>query len=171
MTTRLRVLLEHPLYSSNELSESVIAILESRTELAMATLRGLESHINIAHYAYSNALDIYILSSPNTQHIRNLDVNPSVASVIWITSESGENSYRELQLFGTCERVQKLELIDALRQYSQRFKSFRKVIKHPTDFAKGLTDSRLFVIKVVSIKLIDEPRFGVASPIVIHLKR
>jgi len=167
---KLKLHFSHTHYNDEELAQSITNILEDSTELALATQKNNQSHINVAHYAYNNLLELYILTQPSTQHTKNIDLNPSVAAAIWnATATPGEN-LRGLQLFGVCERVQKLELNNALRQYSQRFKSFREVIKHPTDFAKGITDSRFFVIKVEWLKLIDEPRFGRRNFIIAQVK-
>lgn len=159
--SKLLVHFENPNYSDEDLSESIVQILESSTELAMATVTsGNMSHISTNHFVYNNSLDLYILTPPYRDHSKNIDINPSVAAAIWERPDVPGENLRGIQAFGVCERVQKLDLTNAIRQYTQRFKSFNEVIRHPTDFAKGLTDSRFFVIKVFQIKLLDEPRFG-----------
>ena len=158
--TRLYVHFGHPEYSDQHLCESISNILDMRTTIAMATVLDTDSYINTAQFSYNSSLEMFIFTPPSTQHSRNVDINSSISVAIWEEPSVWGTNLRGLQLWGSCERVQKLQLVDAITQYSQRFPEFGRLVQHPTDFARGVTDSRFFVIRVDRAKLLDEPRFG-----------
>jgi len=169
--SKLLIHFDHPQYLDTVLGESITGLLDDCTEFALATTNGDKAHISIAHFAYNRVLDLYILTPPYSQHIKNLDINPSVALAIWDAKKRFGEEKREIIAFGACERVQKLDMANALRQYSQRFRGLLEIVKHPMDFAKGATDSRLFVVKVSEIRLLDEQRFGKEKYIYLKIKR
>jgi uncharacterized protein YhbP (UPF0306 family) len=147
-------------YLQVDLLQSVNHILESNNLLAMSSLTGSQSYINTAYFSYNSKLELFILTEHTTIHAQNIEKNPSVAVAIWIDSATYGENLQGLQLFGSCEKVSTLKMIEALNNYNNRFPTFAQIIKHPADFAKGVVKSRLYVLKINKLKLIDEPTFG-----------
>ena len=160
MKTSIVKLIGDSNFSQDDLLRSITHILESNTLLAMSSLSGLNSYINTAYYAYNNNLELFILTEQSTIHGQNIEQNPSIAAAIWMDSGKYGENLQGLQLFGVCEKVSTLKLFDALKQYNNRFPTFAQIIKHPEDFAKGVVKSRLYILKIDKIKLLDEPAFG-----------
>ena len=157
---RLYARFAHPSYSDEQIIASISSILENNTTLAMATIKNGVSYINTVFYAYNSSLDLFIFTEPRTQHSQNIDINPSVALMIWTRPKHWGDHLQGLQIFGICERVQKLRLVDTTSLYTQRFPVFGQLIKHPMDFAKGVTDARFYVIRASKLLLLDEAVFG-----------
>lgn len=158
-------------YMQVDLLQSINHILESNTLLAMSSLTGSQSYINTAYFSYNCKLELFILTEHSTIHAQNIEKNSSVAAAIWMDSGIYGENLQGIQLFGTCEKVSAFKMIDALNNYNTRFPTFAQIIKHPTDFAKGLVKSRLYVIKIEKIKLIDEPKFGRRNYISLSIKK
>jgi uncharacterized protein YhbP (UPF0306 family) len=150
----------HPNYSDQQLVDSISNILNTNTTLSMATVKGNESYINTVFYAYNSSLDLFIFTQPYTQHGQNIQSNPSIAIAIWTPPQVWGENLQGLQMFGTCERVKDEDLINAMHVFSERFSGFGQLIKDPADFEKGITESRLYVIKTYTLKLLDEPALG-----------
>lgn len=150
----------HPSHSDNDLYDSISKLFANNTDLAMATVVDGKAYVNTVHYAFNEALDLFILTQAHTQHGINLTKNPSIAVAIWNKPEVPGSNLEGIQLFGTCKQVSALGLPEAIMVYGSRFVSFGQAIKHPQDFDKGITDARLYVIKSNSGKLLDEPKFG-----------
>lgn len=151
---------EHSSYSDIALNRSIIEILEGNILLAMATVKGVDSWICTAYYCYNNALEFYILTEPQSQHAQNLSENDSVALSIYNSSQNWDNEKRGLQVFGNCRRASGMEIAEAIKLYSNRFVGLGKRIKHPSDFKKGIIDSRFYKIDVRAMRLFDEVYFG-----------
>jgi uncharacterized protein YhbP (UPF0306 family) len=154
----------HPQYSDETINKSISEILNANTLLSMANIRKTdgetESWICTAFYAFNNALDLYILTPPDTQHIQNLEYSKSVAVAIYDSHQEPTKHKRGLQVFGHCERAEGLKLVDGYRLYASRFVWLPDFIKRPEDFAKGIIQSKLFVICPQEIKIFHEPIFG-----------
>jgi uncharacterized protein YhbP (UPF0306 family) len=147
-------------YSQIDLIQSVNHILENNTLLAMSSIWGMQSYINTAFFSYNSKMELFILTEHSTIHALNIEKNNSIAVAIWNDSGVYGENLQGIQLFGYCEKVPALKILDALNNYNKRFPTFAQIIKHPTDFAKGIVKSRLYVLKIEKLKLIDEPTFG-----------
>jgi len=168
---KLNITLAHPSFPSNDLCESVASILDENDSGAMSTLRGNKAYINTAFFTYSSDLHLYFLSRLYDEHSKNIEQNHSTAVAIWSIPEVWGTDLRGVQLFGTSELVPFSKLIEPLRIYNQRFPLFSNTVKHPEDFNKGVTESRIYVLKVDSLKLLDEPRFGRRNYLTLEVKR
>jgi hypothetical protein len=147
-------------YQSEMLLDCVNKILDNNTLLAMSSVNGVESHINTVFFAYNENLELIMLTDPNDEHSHNVESNPSVGVAIWNTPEVFGENLQGVQIWGECSRLKGIKQLDGLRVYNNRFPTFSQVIKHPDDFFKGITNSRLYVIKPKKIKIIDELNFG-----------
>lgn len=157
-------------YKSKEIYDSIQEIIGSNILLSMATVNGSNSWINNCYFCYDDRLNIYILTDPKSQHIKNLKNNNSVALTISDSRQDWNGDQKGIQAFGACEPVKALELLDVIKNYTQRFPVFSEYIKRPTDFAKGIISTRFYKIAINNIKLYDTERFGDDEFIEINLK-
>ncbi len=171
-TTALKF--NHPKYSDDILNTSISGILSANTLLSLANIRKtngeLESWISTAFYAFSSSLELYILTPPDTQHIQNLSYSKSVALAIYDSHQEPTKHKRGLQIFGQCSQASGLRLVDGYRLYASRFVWLPDFIKQPDDFAKGIIQSKLFVISPKVVKIFDEPTFGEEIWITLNVK-
>ncbi len=158
--TKVKVQFNHPKYSDDALCSSISEILNGNILSAMATVKDSGGWISTAYYCFNSSLDFYILTEPTTQHSLNLAKNKSVALGIYDSHQEWDLDKKGLQIFGECERVEGMKLIEATRLYLERFSGLSKWIKHADDFAKGIINSRFYVIRTKSLKLFDEVTFG-----------
>lgn len=162
----------HPDYDDSTLSESIGSLLSSNHLGAMASIRdGSTSHINTAYFVHDSHLTLYFLSQPSDQHSANISQCDSVAVAIWATPERWGESLHGVQLFGRCEMLGTgTELAKAMGLFLATFSSFASIIRHPGQFIEGVT-SRMYAVRPMSLKLIDEPRFGRRNYIVLDLAK
>ena len=152
-----------------DLHQSIKQLLSKNMLMSLSTSVNDKCNINTAYYAYSENYEMYFLSEDDTEHCKNIIVNPSVAAAIWNDSGIYGENLQGLQLFGLCKKANGIKLLEGLRIYNNRFPAFSELVKHPEDFAKGVVKSRLYTIDVLKIKLIDEAAFGRRKYIVIGL--
>ena len=160
----------HEKFSDNKIRDSIEAIINSNTLLSMASIKdGKESWINTVYYAYDPQLIFYFLTSPTTQHSKNIEKHPSVAVSIFDTHQNPTDKKSGIQLFGSCHRVVDEEVAEGLRLYTERFTWLANYIKEPKDFDKGILESKLYVITPHTIKLFDEVIFGEEKWVIVSL--
>lgn len=158
--TTLKTTFGHANYSDQALNESLDHLLRENSLGAMASVRGTEAYVNTAYFVYTDELALYFLSQPTDTHSGNIVENHSVAVAIWGTPEHWGENLHGVQFFGTCEQLGfGTELVTAMRLFLQRFPAFKAVMKQPGEFADGVA-SRMYAVRVSSLKLLDEPRFG-----------
>ncbi len=162
ITTNLKF--NHTQYPDEIINRSISEILSANTLLSMANIRktdeDFESWIFTAFYAFNSSLDLYILTPPDTQHVQNLSYSKSVAVAIFDSHQKPTKLKRGLQMFGECGRADGLRLVEGYRLYGARFVWLPDLIKQPQDFAKGIIQSKLYVIHPKEVKIFDEPTFG-----------
>jgi len=157
----LKIHFNHFKYADRDLSVSILEILEENKLCSMATIKeGNHSYINTAYFCYNKYLEFYILSDPKTQHCLNLEENNSVALAIYDSHQAWSNDLKGLQIIGKCALATGEKLIEGTALYLKRFADLGEWIKHPDDFAKGVINSRPYIIKTNWLKLFDEDRFG-----------
>jgi uncharacterized protein YhbP (UPF0306 family) len=172
MKTNLKF--NHSKYSDETINKSISEILNANTLGAISNIRktdeGIESWISTVFYAFNSSSDIYILTEPFTQHIKNLAYSKSTAMAICESNQEPTKDKRGLQIFGECARAKGRSLLDGYRLYAARFLWLPDFIKKPEDFAKGIIQSKLFVIHPKEIKIFDEPTFGKEIWITVSIK-
>lgn len=147
-------------FSHGTLYKSITLILESNTLMAMGSTQNGKSYINTSFFAYDNFFNLYFLSSPSTNHIKNIQFDPFVSVAIWNTPPKFGEGLQGIQLFGKCISLDNEELTHGLNTFNFRFPSFAQIISTAEDFEKGRTSSKLFVIKPNKIKIINESMLG-----------
>jgi len=147
-------------YGDAFLNEALEGVLQENILLSMASQNSGASYINVAYYAYNQDMDIYFMSNPESQHAANLEWVSSVALSIADSRQEWDGKKRGLQLFGTCRPARGMEVLHGGRLYLKRFASFGKVITHLDMLLEKSTHTKVFVVNVASLKLLDEERFG-----------
>jgi len=148
-------------YSNDILNQSISDILNGNYLLSLATMKNKEEPwICSAYFAFDAELKFYILTSPKSEHILNIDKNPNISVAIANTTQDPDGTKRGLQLSGTCRPAKDIETQAAINIYTERFPWFRKYITKPTDFERSALDTRFYVIEFRDIKIFDEVMFG-----------
>lgn len=151
--------LSAPNYDSSKLKESVEDILGQTKLLSMATasLKASEPWINSAYFAYDEDLKLYIVTYPDSKHMKNLDENNQISLVIFDTNQDGQLK-QGLQLAGMCRRVEKSEQDTAIKVWGSRIMGRDQVEGLLVDYKTW--ESKPYIIKIDYVKIFDEKRFG-----------
>ena len=158
----------HEKYTNEELQESISAILSANNTLALSTQMEDRAYINTAHYGFDENLQLFIITSGDTQHGQNAATHPHVGVAIWNRPTTPGEHLEGVQLFGVYSPVKGEEVTHALAAYAENIKGFGDKFKTKEDIEKaGIT---FYKISVKALKLIDEPHFGRRNFISLRLK-
>ncbi len=142
--------------SPERLLAAAIRILDANVLCAIATMTATGgSHINTAYFCYSDDLELYFLSHPESRHGRNLSATPSAAVAVYSSTQTWGGPDRGLQLFGTCGAVDGRVLERAERFYRERFPRFADLPAE--DLARAY---RLYRFQAKELKVLDDEEFG-----------
>lgn len=139
---------------------SVNRVLEETSLCAWSTVTGDgKAHVNIGYFAYSDQLEFFLLSHPNSLHCRNIEANDSMAVAVFASTQHWTDPGRGIQFFGACTRTSGGDAARAERIYGQRFSAFLewKAAIRPIDAGYGY---RLYRFVAERLKILDEPEFG-----------
>jgi uncharacterized protein YhbP (UPF0306 family) len=135
-------------------------ILKKNALCAIATVApNGRAHVNTAYFAYSQALELYFLSHPNSRHCRNLQAHSSMAIAVFDSRQTWGALDRGLQLFGTCREARGVTARAAERIYARRFKPFASW-KAELDAENAEWDYRFYRFVTRRVKVFDEREFG-----------
>jgi len=134
-------------------------ILKENVLCSIATVGGKRPHISTAYFCYSDQLELYFLSHPNSLHCRNLSRNPCVGMTIFSSSQPWGNPGRGAQLFGTCQQATGLAARRAERLYGKRFSAYRSWRAGAERSGAG-RDYRFYRVVVKTLKLLEEKALG-----------
>jgi len=141
-------------------AETLFRILHDNVLCSMATITaGNRAHINTGYFCYSQELDLYFLSHPDSMHCRNLASNSSMAVTIFSSAQDWRRPGRGLQLFGNSSPASGVGEREAARLYGERFPAY-------TDWRANLKNAdlaleyRFYHFVAASLKLLDEEEFG-----------
>jgi uncharacterized protein YhbP (UPF0306 family) len=152
--------LESAAISRERIHGRVLGLLEASSLCSIATVTPERTaHANTAFFAYSDALEIFLLSHPMSQHCRNLRSNASVALTVFSTEQRWADPGRGVQLFGTAEEVSGAAAREAERWYETRFPAYgawRSSLAE-RDLAR---EYRFYRIAVTTVKILDEEALG-----------
>ena len=152
-----------PATTGEQLRRSIIRILDANLLCSIATVTPEGApHINAAFFAYSDELDLFFLSHPESRHCRNLVTNPSVAVMVLSSSQAWAKPGRGIQLFGTAQEATGPGAADAERWYAQRFADYRTWKESLAD-GDPAHQYRFFRVVVERVKVLDEVALGDAT--------
>ncbi len=152
--------------ANGELVERIRAFLAAHSTLTLATVDDAgQAQAAALFYAAADDLNLYLLSSPNSRHSRNLRREPRVAATIQAGGQPWQQ-IRGLQIEGTLRPVEGVqETAKAARIYAARFEFLRGLLAGGSDLPVTLigpvASSRFYVLRPAWIRLIDNSRgFG-----------
>jgi len=157
---QLKLAYKEPSHDDAFLNEVIGEILNDNKLMSVATVQGTDSYINTAYFAVNSRLDLFFLSSPETQHSLNIAANASVAVSIYDSCQEWDKPKKGLQLFGTCELAKGTDFLQGGALYMQRFSGLKKWIRHVDDLLKNIIESKLYVIHAQKLKVFHEDRLG-----------
>lgn len=135
-------------------------ILKKNALCAIATVApNGRAHVNTAYFAYSDALELYFLSHPNSRHCRNLRAHSSMAIAVFDSRQTWGELDRGVQLFGTCRQARGVAARTAERIYGRRFKSYAPW-KAELDAENAEWEYRFYRFVTTRVKVFDEREFG-----------
>lgn len=143
------------------------AIIESAKEImaknivaTLCTCDGNCTHANNIYFAYNDTLEIVFVSDKDTKHAENIEKNSKVSIVVYNEPEAYGSNHQGIQIHGICAQASGLNLVECWHLYTKRFPVYATMIKNVDEIAKKLVKSRIFIVKVTSLKVLDVPTFG-----------
>lgn len=150
-------------YSDRQIHESIMGILGQSNMCSYATITetpsGPMSHICTAFYCLTDDFTFYILTAPSTQHGKNLEKNTSVAMAICDSHQVWDNPKQGLQLFGTMQQAPIVKVPEAFTTYVKEYPGLLRYLTSPSEIVDKL-ESRFYLVKILRVKIFDEPTFG-----------
>jgi uncharacterized protein YhbP (UPF0306 family) len=147
-------------FSEERIRQAVLRILDDNVLCSIATVTPEgRAHINTAYFSYSEGLDLYFLSHPDSLHCRNLASNPSLAMTVFSSGQRWTDPGRGVQLFGTGEETSGSSAQEAERWYRRRFPAYEswKASLEDDDLARQY---RFYRFAVATVKVLDEAELG-----------
>lgn len=148
----------------NELDYRIIEatkeIMSHNIVATLCTCNNQCTHANNIYFTYNDNLNIIFVSDNDTEHVKNIEENNRVSIVIYNEPESYGQNHQGIQISGICNQASGLTLIECWRLYTKRFPVYATMIKNVDEIANKLVKSRLFIVKVTSLKIMDVPTFG-----------
>lgn len=139
---------------------SLFRILEENVLCSMSTVTSdYQAYVNTAYFSYTENLELYFISHPESQHCQNLMTNPSMAMTVFSSSQSWGKPDQGVQLFGTCKLVGEANTIKALNSYVRRFPTYtgwQRRLEHDNPGK----NYRLYRFLVDRVKIFDEQAWG-----------
>jgi uncharacterized protein YhbP (UPF0306 family) len=145
--------------TSARVQRAILRILRKNVLCAFSTIApNRRAHVNTAYFAFSNRLEIFFLSHPESLHCRNVARNPTMAVAVFESAQKWGELDRGLQLFGTCREARGARAQTAERAYARRFKAYAEWNDSEDDGSEG--DYRFYRFVTKQVKLFDEREFG-----------
>ncbi len=115
-----------------------------------------------AYFAFDEDLFLYFLTSPASQHARNLPNSGGRTSVVISDTqqEGTPGTRRGVQFQGLCRVARDARVHRAITAFSARFPGFAKAAEASAIDDPTGTLPRLYAVAVTSFKLFDEPALG-----------
>lgn len=135
-------------------------ILENNIVATLCTTDGHSVHANNIYYAYNNELDIVFVSDRNTVHGKNIQTKDSVSLVVYNEPEAYGVNHQGIQIEGACKEATGEDLVKSWLLYVKRFPVFKNLMSDINQIVKGLVGTRIYIVKVSNIKIMDIPSFG-----------
>ena len=153
------------------MQQAIFRLLEENALCSLATVtpRG-SAYVHTAYFAYSDALELFFYSYPDSQHAKNIRKNPSMAATIFSPSQTWGVPGRGMQLFGTCQEAQQSLEEKAELLYGRRFKRFKSWMENQKR-SEGRYLLRPYRFLPERIKLFDNSVFGSGLYVVSSVKR
>lgn len=142
---------------AERLVQAARRILRAAPLCAFSTVAaGARAHVNTAYFAWSDDLEVFFLSHPESLHCRNVRQRKTMAIAVFETGQEWGGRDRGLQLFGTCMETRGARGAEAERAYGGRFKAYWKWKAGAED---ELSELRFYRFTARHLKVFDERSF------------
>lgn len=149
-----------PGYPADRLYAAVARILASNDLCSMATRNADGTlHINTAFFCYSDDLELFFLSEPDSIHCQNVARSPGMAMAVFDSHQRWGAPHRGLQLFGDCTLATGEVKGRARELYSGRF-PYAELLDNLSQEKRRAFSLRFYRFGPLSIKILDEDDFG-----------
>lgn len=160
------------------LKNSIRRILDTTPLLAFATVdrSSGKPHISNSYFGYSSSLQIITLTSPESNHSKNIKHNPDVAINVTNTMQLPSAKKSGLELIGKMRRARGLEATKAYANYFKHMMLFMGQKPKKSDSGGGtslskMMTSRPYVVDVDIVKVYDEKNLPPDTTCVAEVKR
>ncbi len=145
-----------------EVLDSVNFILNKNKLLTLSTVdkKNNSPCSSTAFFCFDENFNIYIWTSEDTTHGRNIEENNKVAVNIFDSSQKWGTGLQGLQIKGRASKTSGNELLVGGALYLKRFLDAKSLIKNIQDFNSKKLESKLYKISIDFIKIFDENKFG-----------
>jgi uncharacterized protein YhbP (UPF0306 family) len=118
---------------------------------ALATVTpGGRAYVNTMYFARSDPWDLVWISSPDSQHSRNLRQSGTAAIAVFDSHQRWGGTDRGIQVFGRARELRGAAARAALKAYSERFKPDEAILGRYVAYR----------LRPARLKLFDEREFG-----------
>jgi len=149
-----------------ELEQRAWELLRECTTMSLATTGPDGLWAADVFFAPRSLQELVFISSPATQHARNLIGSPAVAATIHVDVGTDWRSIRGLQLAGFAELVPDDGLAGARAAYFEKFAFARRLLQPDSEVQSKTSDTRFFALRVQRLYLVDNRLgFGVRHAI------
>jgi len=149
-----------------ELDQRAWELLRDCTTMSLATTGPDGPWAADVFFAPRSLQELVFISSPATQHARNLSDSAAVAATIHVDVGSDWRAIRGLQLAGTAALVPGDGLAVAREAYFQKFAFARRLLEPNSEVQSKTGDTRFFALRVQRLYLVDNRLgFGVRHAI------
>ncbi|HYG68135.1 MAG TPA: pyridoxamine 5'-phosphate oxidase family protein [Anaeromyxobacteraceae bacterium] len=139
---------------------SVRRVLEENVLCALATVTASgRPHVSTAYFCFSEALELWFLSHPDSVHCRNLAADAAAAIAVFGSAQRWGERDRGLQLFGTCAPPRGAAARAGERRYAARFPAYAEWRRSLARDEPG-GSYRLYRFATRTLKIFDEERLG-----------
>lgn len=146
--------------TAEDVRSSLFKILDENMLCSMSTVTSdYQAYVNTAYFSYSENLELYFISHPESRHCQNLETNPSMAMSVFSSSQPWGSPDQGLQLFGTCNLARDAIAIKALNSYVRRFPTYTGWQRRLRQDDPG-KNYRLYRFLVDRVKVFDEQAWG-----------
>lgn len=150
--------------TSQEIMAAIFSVFNNNTLLSLSTHADDKIWTSVLFYAYDHDMNLYVITDPNSLHGKMIQKNPNVSGAIYSTNSIWGTNIQGIQFTGIAERVSILSTIAHGEYYLKRFPIARKFISSPELLLSDKMKSRLYSIKLKTIKIYDEINFPDGDP-------
>lgn len=138
----------------------VVAMLDKEILASLATTNlDSSSYISTCYFAADKDWNLYFLSSPKSNHARNLVRQPVCAVNLYDSEQPFGTELQGMQLFGVAKQLSPMESVHAFSVYTKKFPELVRYAADLQNLYKHIND-RFFEFAITGGKLLSEPTFG-----------
>lgn len=139
--------------------DGVEAVLRDNLLCVLATVcPDGRPYVSTAFYAWTDNLELILMSSPASTHVTNLDHDPRVAVSVCDSAQGMCDDLAGLQIAGTMSQVDGLRAVRTTALFGRRFHSELPAMRGRS--LRSMANLRPYVVVPYEVKLTDQRRLG-----------